>query len=120
VGLLLDHAFLGPLQKHPIGTYVLGQHVSIIAYSVTWAYFPDQDVSMKALVAGATGLVGRRLVRELEEAAVLVRDPARASAKLGDVAAFARQPQAGLSPPEALSAVDDVFHLAGEPVAGGR
>lgn len=30
---------------------------------------------MKALVTGATGLVGRRLVRELDGAAVLGRDP---------------------------------------------
>jgi len=39
-----------------------------------------KELSMKALVTGATGLVGRRLVRELEGAAVLGRDPTRARA----------------------------------------
>jgi uncharacterized protein (TIGR01777 family) len=75
---------------------------------------------MKALVTGATGLVGRRLVRELEGAAVLGREPSRARAKLGDVTAFAWQPQTGPPPAEAFSGIDAVFHLAGEPVAEGR
>jgi len=75
---------------------------------------------MKALVTGATGLVGRRLVRELDGAAVLGRDPTRARAKLGDVSAFAWQPDAGPPPAEAFSGVDVIFHLAGEPVAEGR
>lgn len=73
---------------------------------------------MKALVTGATGLIGRRLVRQLEGAAVLGRDPARAS--LGDVTAYAWQPQAGPPPVEAFLGIDVVFHLAGEPVAQGR
>ncbi len=75
---------------------------------------------MKALVTGATGLVGCRLVRELQGATVLGRDPSRARAKLGEVSAFAWEPQVGLPPPEAFSGVDAVFHLAGEPVAEGR
>ena len=75
---------------------------------------------MKALVTGATGLVGRRLVRELEGATVLGRDPARTRAKLGGVTAFAWQPQEGPPPAEAFAGIDVVFHLAGEPVAEGR
>ncbi|RME80826.1 MAG: TIGR01777 family protein [Caldilineae bacterium] len=75
---------------------------------------------MKALVTGAKGLVGRRLIRELDGAAVLGRDPTRARAKLGDVNAFAWQPDAGPPPVEAFSGVDVIFHLAGEPVAEGR
>ncbi|MFC1642126.1 TIGR01777 family oxidoreductase [Myxococcota bacterium] len=75
---------------------------------------------MKALVTGATGLVGRRLVRELEGAAVLGRDPNRARAGLGDVTAFVWQPQDGPPFAEAFSGIDVVFHLAGEPVAEGR
>jgi len=75
---------------------------------------------MKALVTGATGLVGRRLVRELDGAAVLGRDPTRARAKLGGVNAFAWQPDTGPLPVEAFSGEDVIFHLAGEPVAEGR
>ena len=74
---------------------------------------------MKALVTGATGLVGRRLVLEFEGAAVLGRDPTRARAKLGDVSAFSWKPQAGPPPAEAFSGIDVVFHLAGEPMAVG-
>ncbi len=74
---------------------------------------------MKALVTGAAGLVGRRMVRELEGAAVPGRDPTFARAKLGDVTAFAWQPQAGPPPAEAFSGIYAVFHLAGEPVAEG-
>ena len=75
---------------------------------------------MKALVTGATGLVGRSLVRELEGAVVLGRDPTRTRAKLGDVTAYAWQPQEGPPPAEAFAGIDVVFHLAGEPVAEGR
>jgi len=75
---------------------------------------------MKALVTGATGLVGRRLVRELDGAAVLGRDPTRARAKLGGVNAFAWQPDTGPLPVEVFSGEDVIFHLAGEPVAEGR
>ena len=75
---------------------------------------------MKALVAGATGLIGRRLLQELGGGVILGRDPTRARATLGDVEAFAWQPQDGPPPAEAFSGVDVVFHLAGEPVAAGR
>lgn len=74
---------------------------------------------MKALVTGATGLVGRRLVRQLEGAAVLGRDPARVRAKFENVTAFPWQPEAGLPPAEAFTEIEVVFHLAGEPVAEG-
>lgn len=75
---------------------------------------------MKAMVTGATGLVGRRLVRELNGAAVLGRDTTRVRAQLGDVTAFAWLPQAEPPPLEAFSGIDTIFHLAGEPVAEGR
>lgn len=76
---------------------------------------------MKAIVTGATGLVGRRLVAEVDQAVVFSRDPARARSRFGDdVAAFAWSPTLGPPPPAAFAGVDTVFHLAGEPVGEGR
>jgi uncharacterized protein (TIGR01777 family) len=74
---------------------------------------------MKALVTGATGLIGRHLVRRLDAPHVLVRKPADALRSLGGVAAFAWRSEDAVSP-DALRGVDVVFHLAGEPVAAGR
>ena len=43
---------------------------------------------MKALITGATGFVGRRLVAKLPGCVVLTRDASRAKAVLGDVNAY--------------------------------
>jgi uncharacterized protein (TIGR01777 family) len=76
---------------------------------------------MRALVTGATGFVGRRLLARLERPVVLSRDAARAQkslAKFG-VKAFGWDP-AKPPPAEAFDGIDTVFHLAGDPVAEGR
>ncbi len=76
---------------------------------------------MKALVTGATGLVGRELLKALQAPVVLSRAAGEAKAKLGpSVSAWQWQPEAELAPTEAFAGVDTVFHLAGEPVAEGR
>jgi uncharacterized protein len=76
---------------------------------------------VKALVTGATGLVGRELCAQLEQPVVLSRDAAQAEQRLGRGArAFAWQPESGAPPAAAFEGVDTVFHLAGEPVAEGR
>jgi uncharacterized protein (TIGR01777 family) len=76
---------------------------------------------LKALITGATGLVGSRLLAEIEGAVVFSRDPEAARTRLGDAAsAFAWAPGAGPAPAEAFAGVDVVFHLAGEPIASGR
>ena len=77
---------------------------------------------MKALVTGATGFVGRRLVRLLEEPVVVSRNPDRARAVLGaGIGPIYRwDPLRGPPPAEAIAGVDTVFHLAGESVAEGR
>jgi len=54
---------------------------------------------MRALVTGATGFIGRRLVSRLERPVVLGRGPIE---------------------PAVLDGIDTVFNLAGEPVAAGR
>jgi len=74
------------------------------------------------LVSGATGLIGRRLIRAFGDTGprvlALTRSPERAAAALG-----ARQtPVAwdGLRiPREALALADTLLHLAGEPLFGG-
>lgn len=85
---------------------------------------------MRALVTGATGFLGRRLVARLQatgaSVSVLSRDADRARASLGgNVESFAWDPSGGRPPEAAFRSadgrpVDVVFHLAGEPVAEGR
>lgn len=77
---------------------------------------------MKALVTGATGFVGPRLLRLLDQPIVLTRNPERASESIGHLAGriLRWEPLEGPPPPEAFAGVDAVFHLAGESVAEGR
>jgi uncharacterized protein (TIGR01777 family) len=75
---------------------------------------------MKALVTGATGFIGQRLVATLEKPAVLTRNPQHARQLLGNVEPHPWQGEREPAPSAALDGVDVVFHLAGEPVAQGR
>jgi uncharacterized protein (TIGR01777 family) len=77
---------------------------------------------MKALVTGATGFVGPRLLRLLDQPVVLSRNAERARRALGSLAGpiFRWDPLQGPPPPEAFEGVDVVLHLAGESVAEGR
>lgn len=72
---------------------------------------------MKALLSGATGLIGRHLAARVSPVRVLVRDPRRARRSLGDVDAIAWDSNAAV-PRGAVRDVDTVFHLAGEPFGG--
>lgn len=77
---------------------------------------------MKALVTGATGFVGRRLVERLIQPVVLSRDVRRAELRFAahDVCVRAWNPMNEPPPPDAFEGVQVVFHLAGEPIAEGR
>ncbi len=77
---------------------------------------------MRALVTGATGFIGQRLLERLERPVVLSRDPDRAMRALSrfGATAFRWEPLAGPAPIEAFDGVDVVFHLAGESIAAGR
>lgn len=75
---------------------------------------------MRALISGATGFIGRRLVAAVEQPVVVSRDAAGARRDLPGVEAFAWDMMAGPPLPQALAGVEAVFHLAGEPVAEGR
>ena len=74
----------------------------------------------RVTLTGATGLLGRRLVRALhergDEVTVLSRSPDRAYELYG-LDAQAWDPVAGPAPAEALAGRDAVVHLAGENVA---
>ncbi len=78
---------------------------------------------MRALITGATGFVGKRLLHRLDEpAVVLSRNAAKAEKSLAafNVKAFGWDAENQPAPAEAFEGVDVVFHLAGEPVAEGR
>jgi hypothetical protein len=77
---------------------------------------------MRALITGATGFIGRYLLRRLERPVVLSRNADRARRSLAqfNVEAHSWNPLAGPPPPQAFDGVDTVFHLAGDPVASGR
>ena len=77
---------------------------------------------MRVTVTGATGMIGRAVVRALVErgdsVTALSRDPDRARSALGDVHALAwPEPKSEPPPAEALESQDAVVHLLGEPVA---
>ena len=76
---------------------------------------------MNVTVTGATGLIGSRLVRALQQRGdtviVLSRDPAAARERLGDVKAYGWRLMDEIAPAVALSGADAVVHLAGENVA---
>jgi hypothetical protein len=71
---------------------------------------------MRALVTGATGWIGRRLLERLQDPVILSRNPEKAAGGK----AFRWGPAFERPPAEAFEGIDTVFHLAGEPVAGGR
>lgn len=75
---------------------------------------------MRVTLTGATGLIGSRLVRELQargdDVTVLSRDPGAARQRLG-VEAVRWDPEHEPAPAEALAGRDGVVHLAGENVA---
>jgi uncharacterized protein (TIGR01777 family) len=78
---------------------------------------------MRVAVTGATGTIGAAVVRELlgrgDEVVALSRDPDRARERLGagvDAQAWP-DPKAAPPPAGALTGVDGIVHLLGEPVA---
>lgn len=77
---------------------------------------------MRALVTGATGFVGHRLLARLDQPSVLTRNVARSEKTLAPFGAkaFAWNVQAEPPPQAAFHGIDTVIHLAGDPVAEGR
>lgn len=75
---------------------------------------------MTTLITGATGMLGRRLVRDLGgDVVALTRDATRAASALS-AARLVEWDARSLLDSATLDGVDTVFHLAGEPVAEGR
>jgi uncharacterized protein len=77
---------------------------------------------MRAAVTGATGFVGRHLLKLLERPNVLSRnvDQTRRDLATFNANAFSWNPITEEPPPAAFEGVDAVFHLAGDPIAEGR
>jgi uncharacterized protein (TIGR01777 family) len=75
---------------------------------------------MSAVVTGATGLIGQKLVAQLDRPRVLSRDAAAARERLGEVEAYTWAPEDERAPAAALDGAEVVFHLAGQPVADRR
>lgn len=82
----------------------------------------EESKAMKVAITGATGFIGRALVKALrgrgDEVRALVRDPSAARARLG-VDAFPWDTGTPV-PADALAGVDAVVHLAGEGIADKR
>jgi uncharacterized protein len=78
---------------------------------------------MRVVITGATGLIGRALVRELlhggHRVIALSRDDRRAQAVLGNAVTISLwpHPDGDTLPGKALCGVDAVVHLMGEPIA---
>jgi uncharacterized protein (TIGR01777 family) len=75
---------------------------------------------VRALITGATGFIGRELLKRVQQPVVVTRNIAHARQSLGDVETHAWDPMSSPLPAAALEGVEAVFHLAGEPVAEGR
>ena len=90
-----------------------------------WEHRNPRENEMKSLVIGASGFVGRHLVRALRERGDGVAVTGRSLSKLqktfrDGVRVIEWDPNAGSIPPEALAGVDVVINLAGDNVAKGR
>jgi len=75
---------------------------------------------MRALITGATGFIGQKLIEQIAEPVVLSRDAPRARQQLPRAEVHAWNPLAEPAPAAALRGVEAIFHLAGDPVAEGR
>jgi uncharacterized protein (TIGR01777 family) len=75
---------------------------------------------MRALVTGATGFIGGRLLPLIAEPVVLSRNPQQAREKIPRATHHYWDPLAAAPPADAFAGVEAVFHLAGESVGEGR
>ena len=72
---------------------------------------------MRILVVGATGFIGKVLMRYIDEPVVLTRNREAARAKFPKAGVFEWNPDKGVIPEEAFEGVEAVFNLAGENIS---
>jgi len=75
---------------------------------------------MTTLITGGTGLLGRRLIEELDDAVVLTRNPARWRSHFPGRELREWAPLSGALSADLLGEPETIVHLAGEPIADGR
>jgi hypothetical protein len=80
----------------------------------------ERSFAMRAVITGATGFIGRQLVKRIEQPCVLSRNAHAARAQLGVEEVYSWDPMAGPPPEAPFAGASAVFHLAGDSIAQGR
>jgi len=81
---------------------------------------PDQTPKKNILITGASGLIGTKLIRNLQEKGHVVSVLSRNPGKLKNVKSFLWNVDEQTIDNEALSGVDTIIHLAGAGIADER
>ena len=79
-----------------------------------------EDGTVRLLLTGGTGFIGRALSARCEQVHILTRDPDRGRTRVPHAQFFGWNPYRDLPPPQAFEGVDVVVNLAGDSIGDGR